>query len=117
MQNKQLYLYKGKILNWYDGDTLTADVDLGFKIHVQVRIRLVRINAWEINSESTYRRRFARHARAFAQKNFPVGSTIFVSSKRKDRYGRWLAEIEFEGKNISDFLLESGEKGFERYNK
>ena len=116
MQNKQLYLYKGIILKWYDGDTLTADVDLGFKVHANVRIRLVRINAWEINSESTYRRRFARHARAFAQKNFPIGSTILISSKRKDRYGRWLAEVEFEGKNISDFLLESDEKGFEKYN-
>lgn len=116
MQNKQLYLYKGIILNWYDGDTLTADVDLGFKIHSKVRIRLARLNAWEINSESTYRRRFARHARAFANKSFPVGSEIFISSKRKDRYGRWLAEIEFEGQNISDFLLESDEKGFEKYN-
>lgn len=116
MQNKQLYLYKGIISKWYDGDTLTADVDLGFKVHANIRIRLVRINAWEMNSESSYRRRFARHARAFAKKNFPVSSEIIISSKRKDRYGRWLAEIEFNEINISDFLLGSGEKGFERYN-
>jgi len=94
---------------------MTADVDLGFKIHAKVRIRLARINSWEINDESSYRRRFARHARAFAQKHFPIGSEIIISSKRKDRYGRWLAELEFEGKNISDFLLDSGEKGFEAY--
>ena len=115
MQNKQLYLYKGILLSWYDGDTLTADVDLGFKVHAKVRVRLVRINAWEINSESSYRRRFARHARAFAQKRFPIGSELLISSKRKDRYGRWLAEVELDGQNLSDFLLESGEKGFEKY--
>lgn len=117
MQNKQLYLYKGTILNWYDGDTLTADVDLGFKIHAKVRIRLVRINSWEINDESTYRRRFARHARTFANKHFPVGSEVLINSKKKDRYGRWLAEIEYEGTNISDFLRDSGEKGFEAYER
>jgi micrococcal nuclease len=116
MQKEYLYLYKGKILNWYDGDTLTIDVDLGFKIHSMVRVRLVRINSWEINAESSYRRRFARHARMFAVKNFPVGSTVYVSSKRKDRYGRWLAEVETkDGINISTFLLESGETGFEEY--
>ena len=115
MQKRNLYLYKGEILNWYDGDTLTIDVDLGFKIHSKVRVRLVRINSWEINAESSYRRRFARHARMFAVKNFPVGSTVYVSSKKKDRYGRWLAEVEMDGKNISDFLLESGELGFEEY--
>lgn len=116
MQKEYLYLYKGKILDWYDGDTLTIDVDLGFKIHSMVRVRLVRINSWEINHESSYRRRFARHARMFAVKNFPVGSTVYVSSKRKDRYGRWLAEVETkDGINISTFLLESGETGFEKY--
>ncbi len=115
MQNKQLYLYKGEILNWYDGDTFTANVDLGFKIYSKVRIRLARINSWEINSESSYRRRFAKHARAFAQKNFPIRSEILISSKRKDRYGRWLAEVEFNGQNISDFFLETNEKGFEKY--
>jgi micrococcal nuclease len=117
MQKKELYLYKGIILDWYDGDTLTADVDLGFKIHAKVRIRLVRINAWEINDESTYKRRFARHARAFANKHFPVGSEVFINSKKKDRYGRWLAEVEYEGVNISDFLRDSGEKGFEPYER
>jgi hypothetical protein len=38
MQKEYLYLYKGKILDWYDRDTLTIDVDLGFKIHSMVRV-------------------------------------------------------------------------------
>lgn len=115
MQKEYLYLYKGIILDWYDGDTLNIDVDLGFKIHSIVRVRLVRINSWEINSESSYRRRFAKHARMVAHKNFPPGSEVFIKSKKKDRYGRWLAEVEMDGVNISDFLLQSGETGFEPY--
>jgi endonuclease YncB( thermonuclease family) len=51
----------------------------------------------------------------FAVKNFPIGSTVYVSSKKKDRYSRWLAEVEMDGVNISDFLLNSGETGFEEY--
>lgn len=115
MQSFKLYLYKAKILYWYDGDTLTVDMDLGFKIHTELRIRLARVDAWEINDQSSYRRRFARHARAVARQKFPAGSKVLIESLKRDRYGRWLAEVFYKNKNVSDWLLQSGEKGIDPY--
>ena len=45
----KLYHYRATITAVYDGDTCTADVDLGFKVTVRgEKIRLARINPLEI---------------------------------------------------------------------
>ena len=45
----KMYLYRATITSVYDGDTCTADVDIGFKVTVRgEKIRLARINAPEI---------------------------------------------------------------------
>ena len=41
------YIYKAKLQRVVDGDTVDAQVDLGFDIHKIIRIRLVGINAPE----------------------------------------------------------------------
>ena len=44
-----MYLYRATITSVYDGDTCTADVDIGFKVTVRgEKLRLARINAPEI---------------------------------------------------------------------
>jgi len=49
----KLYHYRATITAVYDGDTCTADVDLGFKLVVcGEKIRLARINAPEICAAS-----------------------------------------------------------------
>ena len=108
------YLFTGILLDWVDGDTITAEVDLGFKIKTKIRVRLARINSWELRDASGYRRRFARHARAVARKLFPETSGVTIRTLSRDRYGRWVSEVYAKGLNISDRLLESGEKGFEK---
>ena len=42
-----MYEYYAKVLRVIDGDTVDALIDLGFDIHVNKRIRLEGINAWE----------------------------------------------------------------------
>ena len=45
------YFYKAKIISVYDGDTVTAVMDLGFNITNKIKIRLHGINAPEIRGK------------------------------------------------------------------
>ncbi len=102
-----MYQYKATIVRWVDGDTVIVDIDLGFFCVRQERLRLARISAHELNSETLYGRRRALSARHHADRMCPVGSVVVVetSKSKRDRYARYIAEIIFEGKNISDELL------------
>lgn len=45
-----MYTYKAKIVNVVDGDTVDAQVDLGFNIQANVRLRFAGINTAELRS-------------------------------------------------------------------
>ena len=47
-----MYEYKAKIIDVYDGDTFTFEVDLGFSITVKEKIRLAGINTPEVRGKS-----------------------------------------------------------------
>jgi len=102
-----MHQYKAKIVRWIDGDTVLVDVDLGFFCTRRERLRLARISAHELNSETLYKRRRARSARFHAEKLCPVDSTVVIKTSKsdRDRYARYIAEINFQDKNISDELL------------
>ena len=103
-----MYTYKATVVRWVDGDTVVLDLDLGFYITRQERIRLARINAPELNSKIPFQVRKAKHVRAVVKKFCPPGSTISVttSKNKKDMYARYIAELAFNNINISDYLLE-----------
>jgi micrococcal nuclease len=105
-----MYNYNAKIVRWIDGDTVLLDIDLGFFVTRQERIRLARINAPELNSESSYLERKAIHARKVASLFCPEGSIVTVTTEKnkRDMYARYIAEIIYNGKNISDFLIKNG---------
>jgi len=67
-----MYQYKAKIVRWVDGDTVIVDIDLGFFCVRQERLRLARISAHELNSETLYGRRRAYSARFHADRMCPV---------------------------------------------
>ena len=45
------YEYSADIIKVYDGDTVTAIVDLGFSVKMKIRIRLEEINAPEVRGK------------------------------------------------------------------
>jgi len=103
-----MYQYNAKIVRWVDGDTVILDIDLGFYVTKQERVRLARINAPELNSQVPYQVRRAKSARAKAKKFAPEGSEVILSTSKNDidRYSRYIGEITLNGKNISDYLIE-----------
>jgi len=103
-----MYNYKAEIVRWVDGDTVILDIDLGFYVTRQERVRLARINAPELNSQVPYQVRKAKSARAKAKKFAPEGATVLLSTSKNDidRYSRYIGEITIDGKNISDYLIQ-----------
>ncbi len=105
-----MYQYKAKLLSWIDGDTLLVEIDLGFYVTRQERIRLARINAPEMNSPIPFQIKKAKHARVVWKWFCPVDSLVTVQTQKskRDMYARYIAEVFYDGKNLSDYLLDAG---------
>lgn len=85
------YTYHGTVLSVYDGDTLTADVDLGFDVHYKARLRLEGVDAPEVTGGERMQGQAARdHVRSLIE-----GKAVVIISKKREKYGRWLASIVF----------------------
>ena len=100
-----MYEYKAIVTAVYDGDTVTADIDLGFEVwlHGQ-KLRLLNINTPEVRGKTRAEGLIARDA----LRNRILGKEIIVKSDRRGKYGRWLVEIIIDDENINDWLLKEG---------
>lgn len=81
------YLYKAKIVDVVDGDTLILNIDLGFQVIKEQRVRLSQIDAPEIstvNGQESF-----RYLRDFAARL----DEIAVRTNKVDIYGRYLADL------------------------
>lgn len=110
-----LYHYKAFISAAYDGDTVTADIDLGLKTVVKgEKLRLHRINAPEVRGPE---RSEGLKSRDWLRDRI-VGKTVLIETfkDKKGKYGRYIAEIWLPENggctNINDELVE---KGFAEY--
>ena len=50
--NNHIYHYACRILDVYDGDTMTVEIDLGFNLKLTDKVRLYEVNAPEIRGKS-----------------------------------------------------------------
>jgi len=99
------YRYNAKVVRWVDGDTIVLDVDLGFGIWVhKEHIRLARIDTPEMRGAEKIE---GRKVKLAMETKIPVGTMIVIETAKdgKGKYGRYVAEIFYNGQNISDYLL------------
>lgn len=94
-----MYTYKAKIVSVYDGDTVTALVDLGFRINFEIKIRLAGIDTPELRGEE-------RIAGVAAKKRvdeliYGKQVTIKTQKDKQEKFGRWLGEIFLPGSELS----------------
>jgi micrococcal nuclease len=99
-----MWEYRCRVVDVYDGDTLTLDVDLGFNVTNRVRVRLLDIDTPEIRGEE---RPEGLLAKQFVMEWIakwehstsplaPIGDDdwpFIVRTKKTGKYGRWLADI------------------------
>jgi micrococcal nuclease len=112
-----LYHYKAFISDAYDGDTVTADIDLGLKTIVKgEKLRLNRINTPEVRGEE---KEAGKISRDYLRGRI-VGKTVLIETfkDKKGKYGRYIAEIWLpengDYTNINDELVA---KGFAEYHE
>ena len=103
-----MYQYKATITDVYDGDSVTAIVDLGFKISIKLKLRLSGINAPEIRGEEKSLGLVSKERLSQLILNKEV--IIKTSKDRQEKYGRWLAEIYLPDqiKSVNELLVSEG---------
>jgi endonuclease YncB( thermonuclease family) len=86
------------VISVHDGDTLTVQLDLGWKIFHSVVVRVAHIDAPELSTPEGVQ------ASDFAKTLLPVGEVLTITSHKLDKYGRSLASLELPSKK--DFGVE-----------
>ena len=108
-----MWTYRAKVLNVVDADTIDLLIDLGFRLAFKTRVRLARIDAWEIKGEE---RAKGLIAKSFVEHHARVGSTVTVCTEKKGKFGRYIAEITLpNGDNLSDALVDNGHAHYQEY--
>jgi len=112
MSNEHAYLYQYRIVirNWYDGDTVTVDIDLGFGVWLKKqKLRLYGVDTPELRGKE---RPEGIRARDEVRKNWPEGTEMTVRTirDRTGKYGRWLAIMMPDDMPISinEWLVDEG---------
>ena len=119
MKNKDsLYHYRALITAAYDGDTVTAEIDLGLKTVVKgEKLRLHRINAPEMRGED----KVAGKASRDWLRSRILGKAVIIETfkDKRGKYGRYIAEIwlpENDGyTNINDEIVAQGHAVYKEY--
>ena len=102
----ELYYYKAKIISVYDGDTVTALVDLGFNVTTKIKIRLSGIDTPEIRGSE---REDGLVSRDFLRSLVLDKEIILQTFKDKTgKYGRYIGVLHLDGQNINELLVETG---------
>jgi len=105
--------YRAVIQRIVDGDTLVAEFSIGFQVYALHSIRLIGIDAPEINSGDAERRALGVAAKDFLESICGSGSPIIVTTEKDRRsFNRYVATVLFihEDKicNLSEVMVESG---------
>ena len=111
------FTYPISAIRVIDGDTIEADVDLGFRIKQRQVIRLAGIDAPELHALDEGDREQARIAKSWlgvmtiGDETRPIHEVVMHSTKL-DKYGRSLATIwSRSGKvwnNVNEWMVENG---------
>ena len=98
------YRYRvSSIVRVIDGDTLICDLDLGFKVHAHLPIRVRGINCPELPSMAGWA------AKQATETLLAAAQTILLESyKDQQTFARWVADVYVDGVSLADLLRELG---------
>lgn len=103
-----MYTYKARIIDVYDGDTVTAVVDLGFHITKQIKIRLKGIDAPELRGDERAAGLVSKARLEELILNKDV--LLYTFKDKQEKYGRWLGDIVVPNitDTVNNILLNEG---------
>lgn len=92
-----------------DGDTVRLELDLGWSIKYQTRVRVSNIDCPELKTPE------GLAAKAHAEKLLKPGDEVLFQSQRLDKYGRPLGVIHYDGFSERDFAKDMVNAGHARF--
>ena len=105
-----MYTYKAKLDRVIDGDTIDANIDLGFDVTIHKRIRLTGIDTPESRTRDLEEKARGLASKARLVELLDEGDFI-LESREVGKFGRVLGTIYTiaeESININDTLVEEG---------
>lgn len=89
------FWYGATVLNVVDGDTVDLMVDLGFKVHHKIRVRLYGVNTPESRTKDLAEKELGLKAKEFTKDWLTNHKWVYVNTipDKNDKYGRILARI------------------------
>ena len=106
-----MYEYRARIVRVIDGDTVEAEVDLGFHISSRMTMRLFGINTPEIKGDSRPQGLAARDYLTHLIDIHTHGTselTIHTQKDATEQYGRLLATLLADDVNLNEALIAAG---------
>ena len=100
-----MYEYSCKIIRVLDGDTVEADIDLGFRITYRQTIRLVAMNAPEIRTGQGPAAKRRLEELVLGKTFVRITTTIH---REFEKYGRVLGRVTADGVDVNAAMLAEG---------
>jgi micrococcal nuclease len=97
MDNKDPYIYRIKqILKVVDGDTIDADIDLGFDISLTKRIRLAGVDTPESRTADVNEKKYGLESKEWLKHKVENAKNILIKTELPDsteKYGRIIGHL------------------------
>lgn len=105
MENKDPYIYRiREIHKVVDGDTIDADIDLGFDISLTKRIRLAGIDTPESRTKDEYEKKLGLESKEWLKNRLQFAKDIIIKTELPDsteKYGRIIGHLYINGEATS----------------
>jgi endonuclease YncB( thermonuclease family) len=98
-------IIEGKIIKCYDGDTVTIATILNDTV-VRFNIRMLGYDCAEMRSKDVQEKRVAKWAKDFITNLIYDKMVKVTKNNGYDKYGRLLLELECNGDNINNIMLD-----------
>lgn len=114
MESKDPYIYRIKnILKVVDGDTIDADIDLGFSISLEKRIRLAGVDTPESRTTDLKEKAMGLESKEWLKKKLEGAKDILIKTELPDsteKYGRIIGHlyINNEPTSLNEQMIVSG---------
>ena len=105
-----MYEYKAKLIRVVDGDTIDAEIDLGFKVYIKERIRFAGIDTPESRTRHKHEKSWGLAAKCRVKDLLEYEDaefTLTTELQKKGKFGRILGTVILaDGTSLSEILLD-----------
>lgn len=103
--------YDAYVESVYDGDTITCNIEIGFDVYTNQKVRLYGIDAPEVRGVERPQGLASRDS----LKALILGKNVVLHNKGRGKYGRVIAEVFADTINVSDWLVRKGLAEYKDY--